>query len=104
MKKKRLFICIAILLLTFIAVGTAVAQVCVISSVVITGFETKTVTFTNNSEKAETVRVEVKWRNPDGSREWAQPVPAGSTRNKKFTAGTVTYNTPGTIYSIKECF
>jgi hypothetical protein len=96
---------IALVLLVIFAVGAIYAQVCVISTVQITGFETKVVTFTNNSEKAEKVRVEVKWKNPEGSREWEQPVPGGTkTKSGKFTPGTVTWTAPGTIYSIKECF
>jgi len=106
MNKKILVI--ALVLLVLFAVGVIYAQVCVISTVQITGFETKVVTFTNNSEKAETVRVEVKWKNPEGSREWAQPVPGGTNQKQGnrtiFVPGKVSWTAPGTIYSIKECF
>jgi len=109
MKKKKLGI--VLVLLVLFAVGVIYAQqVCVISTVQITGFGTKTVTFTNNSTNPETVRVRVEWTNPDGFREWGQPVRAGTNRTDAygrvtgFTPGVETWTAPGTITGIRECF
>ena len=101
MNKKTLGI--VLVLLFVLAVGVVVAQVCVISTVQITGFNTKVVTFTNTSTKPETVRVRVEWTNPNGYKEWAQPVPAGTTRGRTFTPGVITWDAPGTIIGINEC-
>ena len=109
---KKIF-CIVLILLFVLAVGAVVAQVCVISTVQITGWNTKTVTFTNTSTKEEKVKVRVEWTDPVGWREWQQTVPGGRNvtstsgtprrTTTTFIPGTVTWTAPGTITGINEC-
>ena len=98
----------ALVLFALFSVGAIYAQVCVISSVQITGYGSSTVTFTNNSTESQFVRVEVKWDNNNYTREFGRTVPAGkyvgTGRNQTFVPGTLTESIPGIISSIRECF
>ena len=108
MKKRKLFI--AIVILTVFSIGVIYAQVCYIGPVTVTGVFTNTVTFTNNSDKAEFVRVEVVFTNSDGLEgrtQFGVNVPArrntGTANRPNWEAGIVTRTMPGMIISINEC-
>jgi len=107
MKKKAIVIATALLVL--FAVGVVFAQVCVISTVTVGGYGTKTLTFKNNSTEPQFVRIEVKWDDNKYSREFGKTVRAGFWINEgkktaKFYPGEDTEKVDGIISSIKECF
>jgi hypothetical protein len=101
---KKTFV-IALVFLTVLTVGVIYAQVCVISSVIVSGYYTNTVTFTNNSTTEQFVKVEVRW--DGGGTIFGITVPAGyntgSGRNARFVPGTATRQVAGTINFINEC-
>ena len=109
MKKK---VIIFLIVLCVFATGAIFAQVCVISTVRITGWGTNTALFENHSTEPQFVMVEVKWDNNLYSRQFGITVPAGrnvptsNARNAttRFEPGRDTWTAPGIISSIKECF
>jgi len=108
MNKRKLFV--AIVILAIFSVGVIYAQVCYIGPVTVTGVFTNTVTFTNNSDKAELVRVEVVFTNSDGiegKTQFGVNVPprsnTGTANRPNWVAGVETRTMPGMIISINEC-